>query len=110
MRKMMFLTGAALGYVLGARAGRERYEQINRIAGRIRANPQVQHAAEVAATRGGEVAHKMAETANEKAHVVAGAVADKAPSWMPGVHKDETPPGTYSAGTMGMAANGRGVH
>lgn len=33
--KLAFLTGAALGYVLGSRAGRERYEQIKRIAKKL---------------------------------------------------------------------------
>lgn len=34
MKKLTLLTGAAIGYVLGARAGRERYEQIKLSAGR----------------------------------------------------------------------------
>jgi hypothetical protein len=35
------LVGAILGYVLGARAGRERYEQIKRWAGEARKHPAV---------------------------------------------------------------------
>jgi hypothetical protein len=73
MRKMMFLTGAAAGYVLGARAGRERYEQICRLADRIMSNPTVQNATGTAMSRGNEMAHKVADTA-----------AEKAPGWMPG--------------------------
>ncbi len=84
MGKTMFLTGAAVGYVLGARAGRERYEQICRATDQLRANPKVQQATEMATARGGEIAHKVADTATEKAHSMAGAVADKAPAWMPG--------------------------
>ncbi|GAA0634769.1 YtxH domain-containing protein [Sporichthya brevicatena] len=84
MGKAMFLTGAAVGYVLGARAGRERYEQICRATEQLRANPKVQQATEMATARGGEIAHKVADTATEKAHTMAGAVADKAPNWMPG--------------------------
>lgn len=33
--------GGAVGYVLGARAGRERYEQIKRSAARMRTHPAV---------------------------------------------------------------------
>lgn len=33
MRKCAFILGLALGYVLGTRAGRERYEQIKKVAG-----------------------------------------------------------------------------
>lgn len=95
MGKAMFLTGAAVGYVLGARAGRERYEQICRATESIRGNPKVQQATETMSQRGSEVAHKVADTASEKAHsmagaatekaqTVAGAVAEKAPNWMPG--------------------------
>ncbi len=35
------LTGVVVGYVLGARAGRERYEQIKRWAGEFRKHPAV---------------------------------------------------------------------
>ena len=37
-----FLTGAVAGYVLGSRAGRERYEQIVRWSHRAADNPAVQ--------------------------------------------------------------------
>ncbi|HET8643490.1 MAG TPA: hypothetical protein VFM37_16250 [Pseudonocardiaceae bacterium] len=43
-----FLLGAAVGYVLGARAGRERYEQIARTYHRVADHPAVQGAAGVA--------------------------------------------------------------
>lgn len=37
-----FVAGAAVGYVLGSRAGRERYEQIKRWSQRVGDNPAVQ--------------------------------------------------------------------
>jgi hypothetical protein len=43
-----FVLGAAAGYVLGARAGRERYEQLARTYRRVADNPAVQGAAGVA--------------------------------------------------------------
>lgn len=42
-----FLVGAAVGYVLGARAGRERYEQIKRMSRQFAQHPTVQEAAGV---------------------------------------------------------------
>ncbi|WP_066517251.1 hypothetical protein [Curtobacterium ammoniigenes] len=33
--RLIFVAGAALGYVLGARAGRARYEQIKSVSGRF---------------------------------------------------------------------------
>ena len=40
--KILFVAGAAVGYVLGARAGRERYEQISDAASRFWGSPKVQ--------------------------------------------------------------------
>ena len=44
------LTAGAAGYVLGARAGRERYEQIKRGAQKLKNNPTVQRKAREAGT------------------------------------------------------------
>lgn len=41
--KILIVTGLAVGYVLGARAGRERYEQIKRVAAKFWNDPRVQH-------------------------------------------------------------------
>jgi hypothetical protein len=43
MAKAAFLLGAAVGYVLGARAGRKRYEQIKGQAARLWQSDPVQH-------------------------------------------------------------------
>ncbi|MFC5823765.1 YtxH domain-containing protein [Nonomuraea insulae] len=45
--RMTFAAGLAVGYVLGSRAGRERYEQIKRTAQRVADSPRVQEAAGV---------------------------------------------------------------
>src|SRR5436190_4299045 len=45
--KVLFLGGLAAGYVLGARAGRERYDQLVRTVRKVRDNPTVQEAAGV---------------------------------------------------------------
>jgi hypothetical protein len=49
-----FLIGAAIGYVLGARAGRERYEQIVRLYRSIVDHPAMQGAAGVVRAKVGE--------------------------------------------------------
>jgi hypothetical protein len=46
--KLMFLGGLAVGFVLGARAGRERYEQIVTNIRKILDHPTVQEAAGIA--------------------------------------------------------------
>ena len=44
MRKLPLVIGLAIGYVLGARAGRERYEQIRERASRLWESPRVRKA------------------------------------------------------------------
>ena len=48
MSKLTLLTAAAAGYVLGARAGRERYEQIRRGWEHAKDDPRLQSIAGVA--------------------------------------------------------------
>ena len=42
MRKILLLAAFGIGYVLGAKAGRARYEQIMRTARKLQDNPKVQ--------------------------------------------------------------------
>jgi hypothetical protein len=59
MGKLTFIAGLAAGYVLGARAGRQRYEQIRRTSGKVwNSGPvqkQVVNAKEVARTKAAPV-------------------------------------------------------
>ena len=48
MAKMSFLAGFGAGYVLGARAGRERYEQIRRAWENAKDDPRLQSVAGMA--------------------------------------------------------------
>ncbi|WP_196073143.1 hypothetical protein [Nakamurella alba] len=52
------LLGGAIGYVLGSRAGRERYEQIKRWSARAVDHPAVQGAAGVFRAKAGELLHR----------------------------------------------------
>jgi hypothetical protein len=45
--KLLFLGGLAAGFVLGARAGREKYEELKQTALKIKESPTVQEAAGV---------------------------------------------------------------
>lgn len=60
--RMTFAIGIAVGYVLGSRAGRERYEQIKRAAQRVADSPRFQ---ETAGVVGAQVS-KAAVTARSK--------------------------------------------
>jgi sugar/nucleoside kinase (ribokinase family) len=56
--RLTFMGGLAVGYVLGARAGRERYEQMRKAAQQFAQNPTVQDAARNAADAAQAVAAK----------------------------------------------------
>lgn len=44
--KVAFVVGLGIGYVLGARAGRERYEQLKQWWGRVSGSPALHRAAD----------------------------------------------------------------
>lgn len=73
MSKISILAAAAVGYVLGARAGRERYDQISEGAQRFWENPKVRQAAADAK----DVAAEQAPVVKDKITDAASKVADK---------------------------------
>lgn len=77
MKKLPLLFAASAGYVLGARAGHERYEQIRAQAQKIARNPQVQRASHKAQDAAAQQASAAAAVAKEKANDVASTVNDK---------------------------------
>jgi hypothetical protein len=64
--RAMFAAGLAIGYVLGTRAGRERYEQLKRLAQRIADSPTVQEAAGLMGAQASKVAGKAKNFAGDK--------------------------------------------
>lgn len=64
--KLTFVVGLALGYVLGTRAGRERYEQLKKSARQVSQNPAVRNTAETAAQQGRQFAGKAYHAVSEK--------------------------------------------
>jgi hypothetical protein len=73
MSKLGLLAAGAVGYVLGARAGRERYDQIVYAAQRFWTNPKVQRAASEAQERAREAVPVVAEKVGDAAKHAAGA-------------------------------------
>lgn len=78
MSKIVTLTVAAGGYILGARAGRERYEQIAAKAKKLWNNPKVQQAAADAKDVVAEQAPGMKEKATRSAKKAAARVKSTA--------------------------------
>ena len=77
MSKISLLAVAAAGYVLGARAGRQRYEQIAAGARKVARNPRVQAAKSQAQGAVAAQATVVKDAAAEKAKDAATTVADK---------------------------------
>jgi hypothetical protein len=77
MRKLTMLTAGAAGYVLGARAGRERYEQIKRGAAKVRTNPTVRRKAREAGAAVKENAPLVKDKVAEAAATAKVAAQDK---------------------------------
>ncbi|MDN5766181.1 MAG: hypothetical protein L0H96_10920 [Humibacillus sp.] len=67
MKKLLILTAGAVGFVLGSRAGREPYEQVMQVFGKVKNDPRVQ-----------EKAHQGADFAKAQAPVVADKISDAA--------------------------------
>lgn len=80
MKKITLLAAVGVGYVLGTRAGRGRYEQIKQQAEKVWSNDSVQatvdKAQDTAKHTASDVGHRVAETAKD----VSGVVSEKARS------------------------------
>lgn len=78
MKRLMLLGAVAVGYVLGTRAGRQRYEQLKRLARTVKDDPRVQDAAQQAADLAVQAVHQTADVAREQAPVVKDKVSEVA--------------------------------
>lgn len=88
MSKLGLLVAGATGYVLGARAGRERYDQITVLAQRVWTSPQVQQVSMQAQ----DYAREKAPEVGEKIGEVAKAAAVKATEVVTSSDSDSPPP------------------
>jgi hypothetical protein len=61
--RITFLAGFAAGFVVGARAGRERYEQMIKLGRKVAEHPAVQQATRTAGSKAAE----LSKTAGQKA-------------------------------------------
>lgn len=90
MNKFWLLIGAGIGYVLGARAGRERYDQIADQANKLWTDPRVQTKVEEAKAKAPEMAQNLGEQAKAK--------VDEVKSKVTG-HESLSADGTYENAT-----------
>lgn len=78
MKRFLFISGLAIGFVVGSRMGRGPYESLERTARQIVEDPEVQRKAAQARDTAGKAAHDAAETVKDKAPGVAENAKEKA--------------------------------
>jgi hypothetical protein len=76
MKKLLLLAAAGIGYVLGTKAGRERYEQIKGTVDKVKNDPRVQQKTQQVVDTAKEqaplVKDKLSSAAGTAAHKVSG--------------------------------------
>lgn len=78
--KILFVTGLGLGYVLGTRAGREKYEQLKSAAMKFWNDPRVQRQVDAAESFVKDKAPDVAEFVSDNAKKVVSQVTGKKPA------------------------------
>lgn len=95
--RFTFFIGLAVGFVIGARAGRERYEQLKKLASKAKDSPAMQQAAGAAQAQ----AASLARAAKDRA---AQTVGDR----IPGMRTREANGHSQSGGTYTTAPGAPG--
>jgi hypothetical protein len=87
--RITFLSGLAAGFILGARAGRERYEQIKRAGRRVADSPAAQQAAGAVQAQAAGLAKAAKDRVTTELHdrmpKLAGTARDKVGDHVPGM-------------------------
>lgn len=105
MHKLTLVAGAAIGYVLGARAGRQRYEQIKLQAGKAWQSPAVQEQIGKATAQLKEKGPEVAAAASHAAVKGAGDAAKAAFSAGVAAATSGKPKGPVVQGTLADGAS-----
>lgn len=101
MKKLLVVIAGGIGYVLGTKAGRERYEQIMGSFNKVKQDPRVQ-----------EKAHQAADLAKEKAPLVkdkvSGAASKVQPGGRSGTHSSSSDSTSETSSTTSSTGSGFG--
>ena len=101
--KATFLVGLAIGFVVGTRAGRERYEQMKKAATQVVQSPPVQKATQAA----GAKATELTKVAKDKAASQVPKLTETAKSSASKMRGQlDRLPGRHAAGSEPAAMNG----
>jgi hypothetical protein len=107
--RISFLAGLATGFVLGARAGRERYDQLVKAAKTVAEHPAVQQAAGAVQAQAAGLAAtagtKISDEVRSRVTPLAKSAKDKVSEHVPGRHHPSQGPAGNGHGTIGDGSN-----
>jgi hypothetical protein len=92
--KILFVAGLGLGYVLGTRAGREKYEELRTAALKVWNDPRVQKQVDAVEDFVKDKAPDVAEFVSDNAKKVVAQVSGKKPAAKPGTRSSSSKPST----------------
>jgi hypothetical protein len=96
--KILFVAGLGLGYILGTRAGREKYDQLKTAAIKVWNDPRVQQQVDAVEDFVKDKAPEVAEFVSDNAKKVVGKVSDKvAPAKKPATRRASSTGSSTSA-------------
>jgi hypothetical protein len=79
MNKLWLLVGAAIGFVLGSRAGRAPYERLESKAREVAGRPDVKHAVDAASDKASDLTDTVVSAAGDKVSDLTDRVSSKTP-------------------------------
>ncbi len=90
MRRIILLVGVAIGYILGAKAGRERYEQLADQASKVWTDPRVQSKVDDVKEQAPQVASSLGDRAKSAASQAKAKASGKETSDSDGAYENST--------------------
>jgi hypothetical protein len=109
--RISFVSGFAAGFVLGARAGRERYEQIKKAARTVAENPAVQQAAGAVQAQASELAStassKLSDGVRDRAGQFAKTARSKVEERVPALRHNDNGQDSNGSGNGHVRSSGR---
>ena len=99
MGKLSFFVGVGVGYVLGARAGRQQFEKIKSASQQVWENPRVQSSVH-------RVEERVTQAARDQASAVTDQVAETVKSRIGGSGSSTRPAGESGGSPSGSSGNG----
>jgi hypothetical protein len=103
--RITFLSGLAAGFVLGARAGRERYEQLKQLGRRVADSPAVQQAAGAVQAQATGLAKTARQRVTDGLHDRVPKLAGTARDHVPGLRRNGSSRRSDHNGSAGAAGD-----